>query len=226
VDIQDLMVLAEHLLREFQPVAHYKLDETEGSTAYDSIGSNDGTLHGNPAWQPAGGKVNGALLFDGVDDYVSMGFILDPAKGAFSAFAWIKGGAPGQVIMSQKDITIDLGTYPGSDWMGVGASDGRLITGLMDPPFDPLVSESVITDGQWHHVGLVYDFDGLHRHLYVDGAEVAKDADIAGGFGSDGGLYIGAGKALDAASFFSGLIDDIRIYDEVLSAEEVADLAR
>ena len=38
-----------------------------------------------------------------------------------------------------------------------------------------LASESVITDAQWHHVGLVYDFDGLHRCLYVDGAEGQRE---------------------------------------------------
>ena len=96
----------------------------------------------------------------------------------------------------------------------------------MHPPFDPLVSESVITDGQWHHIGLVYDFDGLKRYLYVDGAEVAKDTYFVGGVPSDGGLYFGVDKMLGQGTFFSGLIDDIRIYDEVISAEEVADLAR
>ena len=106
------------------------------------------------------------------------------------------------------------------------ARHGRLITRLTHPPFDPLASESVITDGQWHHVGLVYDFDGLHRHLYVDGAEVANDSDVVGGVGSNGGLYFGVGPALQTGTFWSGLIDDVRIYDEVLSAEEVAELAR
>jgi len=33
---------------------------------------------------------------------------------------------------------------------------------------------------------------------------------------ASGGLYIGAGKALDAASFFSGLIDDVRVYDRAV----------
>jgi hypothetical protein len=221
VDIQDLMVLAEYLLKEFQPVAHWKLDEPEGTIAQDSIGNNDGTLHGNPAWQPTGGKVGGGLQFDGVDDYVSTGFILNPAKGSFSTFAWIKGGAPGQVIISQTD-----GTGSGAAWLWADSSYGRLITRLMHPPFDPLVSESVITDVQWRHVGLVYDFDGLHRSLYVDGAEVAKDTDVVGGVDSNGGLYFGAGKTLDTASFFSGLIDDVRIYDRALSAEEIAELAR
>jgi hypothetical protein len=46
------------------------------------------------------------------------------------------------------------------------------------------------------------------------------------GVGSNGGLDFCADETLDVGSFFSGLIDDIRIYDEVLSAEEVAELAR
>ena len=46
------------------------------------------------------------------------------------------------------------------------------------------------------------------------------------GVGSYGGLYFGADKTLEQGSFFSGLIDDVRIYDDVLSAEEVAELAR
>ena len=49
---------------------------------------------------------------------------------------------------------------------------------------------------------------------------------FVGGVHSDGGLYFGAGKMLDASSFFSGLIDDVRIYDEVLSAEEIEAMAR
>ena len=73
---------------------------------------------------------------------------------------------------------------------------GKLITRLMHPTFESLVSESVITDWQWHHVGLVYDYDGLKRCLNVDGAKVAKDADVVGGVGSDGGLYLVPVKCL------------------------------
>jgi len=221
VDDQDLMVLAEYLLKALQPVAHWKLDETEGYIAQDSAGRTDGYTIGLPLWQPTGGKAGGALQFDGVDDYVATPFVLDPSKGSFSAFAWIKGAAPGQVIISQMD-----GTGTGNRWLWADPSYGRLMSWLMHPTFDPLLSESVITDDQWHHVGLVYDLDGLHRYLYVDGKEVAKDTDFVGGDPSDGGLYFGVNKTRDAAAFFSGLIDDIRIYDEVLSAEEVADLAR
>jgi len=225
VDIQDLIVLAEHLFEDYRLITHWKLDETEGSTAHDSVGDNDGTLNGEPVWQPASGKVDGALEFDGVDDYVSTDFILNPGEGPFSVFAWVKGGAPGQVIISQTDVTVGRTAQPGSTWLGTDPSDGRVMTGLMDTFFGPLESESVITDGAWHHIGLVYDFDGFLRKLYVDGTEVARDTNAVGGVYSEGGLYIGAGKNLEPGSFFSGLIDDVRVYNQALNAEEIAALA-
>lgn len=219
VDAQDLIVLAEHLFEDYRLIAHRELDETDGSIAYDSVGSYDGDLHGGPLWQPSGGKEGGALQFDGANDYVSTPFILDPAKGSFSAFAWVKSNARGQVIISQNDGT-------GTRWLWTDPSYGRLTSWLIHPPFGPLMSGTTITDGQWHHVGLIYDFEGLKRYLYVDGTEVAKDSDFVGGVGSDGGLYIGADKTLNAGSFFSGLIDDVRIYNQPLSAEEIAALAQ
>jgi C1A family cysteine protease len=229
IDMQDLVILVEQWLEELRPfsfpIAHWKLDETEGTVAYDSIGSNHSVLNGNPVWQPAGGKIDGALEFDGTDDYISTDFILNPVSGSFSVFAWIKGDAPGQVIVSQLDRIVGRTVYPGSTWLGTETSNGKLITTLMGPQFGPLESESVITDGQWHHIGLVYT-DEFNRHLYVDGLEVAKDTDIVDCASSDGGLYIGTGKTLDADSFFSGLIDDVRIYNQALSAEEIKALLR
>jgi hypothetical protein len=219
VDAQDLIVLAELMFEASRPIAHWKLDETEGSTAYDTAGPYDADLHGGPVWQPSGGMEGGALQFDGTDDYVSTPFILDPAAGSFSVFAWVKSGARGQVIISQNDGT-------GTRWLWTDPSYGRLITWVMHPPFDPLMSGSTITDDQWHHVGLVYDFDTLLRRLYVDGVKVAQDTDVSGGVGSSGGLYFGAEKTLGAGTFFSGLIDDVRIYDHVLTAEEIAALAK
>ncbi|MHC4486687.1 MAG: LamG-like jellyroll fold domain-containing protein [Planctomycetota bacterium] len=52
--------------------------------------------------------------------------------------------------------------------------------------------------------------------LYADDVEVTKDTQ-PGLEGSAGGLYIGAGNNLDASSFFSGLIDDVRIYDRAVT---------
>ena len=206
-------------------IAHWALDETEGDIAYDSAGENHGTLSGDPAWQPSGGKIAGSLQFDGIDDYISTNFVLDPTDSTFSVFAWIKGDVPGKVVISQAD-----GTGSGETWLGTESSQGKLMTGLVPPPagrFVPqqLISEFVVTDGQWHHIGFAWD--GSYRALYVDGIEVKRDAAIQASLkSSDGGLYIGAGKVLDAGSFFSGLIDDIRIYNLALSAEEIEELAR
>ena len=226
VDVQDLIVLAEHLFDDYRAIAQWKLDEKAGDIAYDSVGGHDATLHGGPLWQPAGGRFAGALEFDGIDDYMITPFILNPANGSLSAFAWIQGGAPGQVVISQADTNAGRTVTPGSTWLGVDASSGTLMTGFSDIYFGALVSETVITDGQWHHVGLVYDLDSLHRRLYVDGAQVAEDATVVSGVPSDGGLYIGTSKYLDAGTFFSGLIDDVRIYNQALNAEEIAALVQ
>jgi hypothetical protein len=219
VDVQDLIVLAEHLFEDYRFVAHWKMDETEGGIAYDSVGDNDGTLNGNPLWQSSGGKANGALQLDGLDDYISTPLIMDTVNGSLSAFAWIKGGTQGQVIISQT------GDFNGT-WLGINPSGDNLMTGFSAMYFGALVSETVITDGQWHHVGFVYDTDTFHRRLYVDGAQVAEDATAVSGMPSDDGLYIGASKDLDSTSFFSGLIDDVRIYNSALSTEEIAALAQ
>ncbi len=206
VDIQDLNVLAKHLYRLN---AHWEFDETEGSIAYDSFGDYDGTINGNPFWQPTEGIIGGALLLDGIDDYVSTPFILDPSKGSFSVFAWIYCWTPGQAMVSQ---TGDFG----ETWLGINTS-GDLITEFCDVYFDPLESGTIITDIQWHHVGLVYDLDTFHRQLYVDGILAAEDTTTVAGNPSDGGFYIGASKDLDSGTFFSGMIDDVRIYNQALS---------
>jgi N-acetylneuraminic acid mutarotase len=228
VDVQDLIVLAEHLFEEILPpglAAYWKLDEAEGIIAEDKAGDNDGTLSGEPLWQTDGGIKGGALQLDGIDDYIGTDFVLNPADEPFSVFAWIQGGDPGQVIISQLD---GIGT--GETWLGLDAQSGNLMTGLVPPPMGrfvpkPLVSESVITDGQWHNIGFVWD--GSYRSLYVDGIEVAKDTAAQNPLKpADGGLYIGASKDLDAGTFFSGLIDDVRIYNVALTSEQIAALAQ
>jgi len=206
-------------------VAHWTLDEAAGSVADDSVGNYDGTLYGGPAWLPAGGRLGGALQLDGVDDYISTPFVSNPNKGPFSVYAWVKGGPAGAVIVSQKDIP---GT--GATWLGAEPVQGRLMTALVPPAAgrtspQPLVSAFVVADWQWHHIGLVWD--GSLRHLYADGAEVAKDAAALSPLQScDGGLHLGAGKSLGAGAFWAGLLDDVRIYNVALTPAELEQLAR
>jgi N-acetylneuraminic acid mutarotase len=219
VDVQDLILLSEHLFEEILPpglVAYWKLDETEGDIAYDSAGGNFGTLSGNPIWQPESGRIAGTLQFDGLDDYISTDKVLNPKFAEFSVFAWIKGGSPGQVIISQKNSFGGVG----ATWLGIDPLNGCLMTGLVSPPIGRFISQQLesnyfITDDIWHHVGFVWD--GSYRTLYVDGIEVAKDINtLASLENSDGGLYVGTNKNHDAGTFFSGLIDDIRVYNRVV----------
>ena len=199
VDIKDVATLAECWLQEIGLIGHWKLDETEGSIAYDSAGDHDATVHGDAVWQPSAGQIDGALEFDGVDDYVETDFVLNPGQGPLSVFLWVKGEVPGQVILSQVG---------GVNWFYTLGPMGWLMTNLGQHGA-ALLSQTVITDGQWHRIGFTWDW--TNRTLYVDGVEVARDTQ-SGLAGSDGGLYFGAGKELESDSFFSGLIDDVKIY--------------
>lgn len=209
VDEKDLEVLMRYWGQEIldpRLAAYWKLDETSGMMAADSIGANSGTLVGNPIWQPAGGRVGGALQFDGIDDCVTTPFVYNPSVGPFSVFAWVKGGGPGQAILSQAG---------GANWLMAGAPDGVLMTDLKSTGRQgkSLTSATVITDDAWHHVGLVWD--GSNRILYVDDIEAAKDTQ-ANLPSSVGGLYLGAGANLASGSFWKGLIDDVRFYNRVV----------
>jgi hypothetical protein len=209
VDQKDLEVLMDHWQQDVNDPtlrAHWALDETQGVTATDRMGLGDGLFVGDPTWAPEGGVVNGALELDGDGDAVVTTLVHNPTAGPFSVFAWVKGGAPGQVVVSQAN---------GANWLMADSAKGTLATGLSQasPGRMPLVSESTFTDGAWHRVG--FTWDGRHRALYLDDVLVAEDAQdrLADCLGI---LNLGAGADMRAGSFFSGLIDDVRIYSRAV----------
>ncbi len=208
IDNRDLGGLARFWMRYPGMVAHWKFDEAEGEVAHDSAGRLSGTVHGSPAWQPDEGRIGGAISLDGIDDYVSTGTILNAGSGPFTVFIWVKGGRPGQTILSQSNKT---GT--GEVWLGTDAATGALMTRLTDGSriTQPLASNAVITDGLWHSLRLAWD--GSSRRLYVDGKEVAADKRRLNALrSSDADFYFGAGKDLEPSAFWSGLLDDLRVY--------------
>jgi hypothetical protein len=209
LDLEFLMSYWKQPINDHTLVAHWTLDEVEGTIAYDSAGVCDAYLMGDPVWQPDAGQIGGALMFDGVNDYVLAPLGLSPADGPFSVFSWIKGEVPGQVIISQSN---------GANWLGADPDLGCVMTELIPPAVgrfvpQPLISECVITDDQWHRIGFVWD--GENRALYVDDILVAEDAQ-ANLQGSDSGLYIGTGKSMESGTYWSGLIDDVRIYNRAV----------
>jgi hypothetical protein len=212
VDVQDLVLLSEHLFENLEDptlVAHWALDEAEGAVAVDSVsddGQSNGYIIGDPIWQPEGGIIDGAIQLDGVDDYIITFPVLNPANGPFSVLAWINGGAAGQTIISELS---------GANWLSTDPLDGSLMTELKVPGSfgTPLLSETIITDGDWHRIGLTWD--GLYRTLYVDSIIAAKD--MQGGLeDSSKSLHIGTSNNMETGTFWSGLIDDVRIYKRVV----------
>jgi hypothetical protein len=209
VDMQDMAVLTRYASgKVVDPtlVACWELDEKDGADVSDSAGTYPAHLVGNPVWQPEGGAVGGALELDGVDDCVMVTFQSALYQRAMSVLAWVKGGRPGQVIFSQQGY---------ANWLAAEKSTGELMTDVRAATRSgcPLCSKAIITDGQWHRVALVWD--GGIRTLYVDGVPVAADVqDSPKNPYAD--LAIGAGKDLAPGTFWSGLIDEVRIYSRVV----------
>ncbi|MBP7050817.1 MAG: MBL fold metallo-hydrolase [Phycisphaerae bacterium] len=191
---------------DFTFLAHWKLDESEGLIASDSVGDHDGTLVGGPVWEPTGGLLNGAIQLDGLDDTITTLFVRNPAEGVFSVFAWVRGGVAGQTILSQSG---------GANWLVADASTGALATQLKAAGRGSrdLVCDVGIVDGEWHQVGLTWD--GSSRTLYVD--SVMAKTDTQGSQASQTtGLRIGSGANAEPGTFWAGLIDDVRVYSRVI----------
>jgi lysophospholipase L1-like esterase len=208
VGYADLLGLGRYWMEYPGLVAHWRFDETQGEIASERPGRFDGTVHGQARWRPGAGVFGGALELDGVDDHVSTDNILNPNEGPFTLFAWVRGGQPGAVIVSQPD---EHGF--GQIWLALDPSTGGLMTGLTDGGRNgrPLVSAASVADGNWHRVQLVWN--GSQRFLRVDGQEVAGDTRMLGKLPfTNADFHFGAGQNLEANRFWAGLIDEIRIY--------------
>jgi hypothetical protein len=208
VDKKDLEVLMNYWQQDVNDptlAAHWALDETEGVVAHDSAGANDGTVMGLPAWQPTGGAAGGALELNG-KTFVTAKSALSPADGPFSVLAWVKGGAPGQSIIAQQG---------GVNWLMADASQGALLTQLSKGgrTGSGLPSTAIIADGDWHRLG--FTWDGAARRLHVDDVLVAEDTQT-GLAACTGGVLIGCGSNMAPGTFWSGLIDDVRIYNRAV----------
>jgi hypothetical protein len=206
MDLELLMSFWQQPVDDSTLIAHWALDEAEGDVAYDSAGLNDASVIGNPIWQPSAGQVNGAIQLDGFDDCLIASSPINVAESPFSLMIWIKGGAPGQAIISEPS---------GSDWLSLDPQSGYLMTELKEAGRSggPLLSQAVVTDGNWRRIGYVWD--GMYRTLYVDDIAVAED--IQSGLQSNSsGFYIGTGKTMAPGTYFEGFIDDVRIYNRAI----------
>jgi hypothetical protein len=205
-----------------QPIAHWKFDEGDGNTAYDSAGNNHGILIGDPTWGE--GQISGALGFDGADDYVEVG---DSPKlegmDNLTICAWIR---PQQNAGQDNVVIVDKVCYTAYRFhiYDVDQADGtgRLTSWINGNTCSPTPNvELEMSGSSWYHVVLVYDNNDNEVRYYVDGSLGGTKALASGAIGTNSApLWIARGNH-PSPHYFTGIIDDVRLYDRVLSAEEV-----
>lgn len=215
------------------PIAEWKLDENLGISAFDTSGNGiTGTLGGDgsgsdiPVWRP--GKVGQSLLFDGVDDFISMG---DPSSGildfgissAFTISLWVKtdidaitdtypliiskeGGSP----RNGYNILANLAQYS-NNWTG------QVFAGGTQYNCDSLVD---ITDGKWHHLAFKHVFN-LYA-TYTDGKMTNICTLTNSNISNSMSFHVGTHSVPFTGSYFNGQIDNIRVYNYTRTPAQTA----
>jgi hypothetical protein len=225
--------LGDHL------VGYWKFDETSGTTIIDSSGNgNDGYLGTGPATGATedpirvGGLFDGgALSFNGTQNLCTVPN--SPTLGSLSAFtyvAWIYptgfgGSGFGRILSKESDAGFDenyflIFAFDGTSTQSLGAElDGATTK-------DTIAAASGIVLNTWQQVAVTYEDCGDRKaHLYVNGHEVSYVAQpaVSGTFvRTSHPFIIGNRPGLDRG--FSGIIDDVQVYNAALTASEIASL--
>ncbi len=204
-------------------LGYWKFDERTGTIATDSSGNNNhGTLMGRPVWRPEGGWLGGALDFAARGDYVKVerprGFNFAP--NSFSLSAWIyprETRGRWHAIMEYDRNSLNGNRF--GLWLDL---EGRLHFRVGQNTWQ---GPDGLTPNQWYQVAATYNATTHAMDIFVDGQLVAT-ATQQRGFTTPmaSTLTIGANGAGDD-EFFSGLIDDVRVFRVALSEEDVMTLA-
>jgi len=205
-----------------QPVSHWKFDEGEGTIAYDSVGTNHGTIYG-ATWTT--GQINSALSFDGVDDYVDIPYnsSLDiDAQDGITLSVWINLNTyPDSLhqgpIFGLYDST-DAGT---KNYLAIGKSIyGNVIAWDQFPPSGGGITSIKPDLDTWYHV--VVTEDSSQKAIYINGTLDVSD-NIPESYQGKTPDTIRIGNRADglATFYFNGTIDDVSVYNRALSAEEI-----
>jgi len=202
-------------------VGYWNFDDNDlnGNTLYDKSGnSNNGTNNG--ATTGATGILKQAFEFNGTSDYVEVNHnsSIDISSGSFTYGLWIyalssiggydmpifKGGSHA----SNPGYDMELGL----EWWGANISDGS-VSKAVDISDTPL-------NNQWVNIVVVIDRTAQKLYSYVNGVGVSSGTDISTVGSIDSSVYnLYFGKY--SSSPFNGKIDEVRIYNRALSADEI-----
>jgi len=204
-------------------VGYWALD---GDAADSSGNGNDGILEGSPGWGSGSPGFGQALSLDGQDDHVLLGTC--PALSGptdFSLSIRVKTtSVGGHVIMQQRN-----GGYNGEYILNMGSSHntpmnpGQVYFMVYNGGFQwEIWSSKIVNDGDWHHIAVVRE--GETGTIYIDGeADGTATGDIKD---LDNAISAAIGADIrDNGKYFEGEIDDVLIYNRVLTENEIQQLA-
>jgi predicted phage tail protein len=198
-------------------VAAYGFDEGAGTTLTDLSGSgNNGSISG-ATWAGAGsGKFGNALSFNGSNNVVTVpdSATLDLTTG-MTLEAWVRPTAAlntwRTVVMKEQPSYYAYGMYAGT---GTGFPSGNAMIGVTDADTR---GTAAIPQNAWTHMAATYD--GNMLSLFVNGVRVSQLLAPGSMATSNSALKIG-GNAI-WGEFFSGLIDEVRIYNKALTLSQI-----
>ncbi len=202
-------------------IAHYNFDETSGTTVNDSsLLNNTAQLNGGAVW--AVGKNGNAVSFDGTSGYVSMPSGILSNVNDVTISAWVKLNA-----ISQWARIFDFGTGTNSYmFLAPQSGDSKLKFAITTNgnSYEEQINAPVLETGSWKHITVT--LSGNTGILYVDGLEVARNESMTlkpSSLGNTTQNYIWKSQ-FEHDPYMDGLVDDFRIYNKALNADEVKTL--
>lgn len=209
-------------------VGYWHLDEATSTTAYDSSGfTNAGTLTNGPTWQSASNcKAGGCLSFDGVDDAVSISGSsaslqdLTDDGNSFSFAGWFK---PSGLPQNTNDgyLFFRVGFHEGPFYLKT-TGELRAVIWYSDNTNTVISTGSILQTGTWYHVAMTVNESTNEFKLYLDGAQIGSTATITKALREYGTAVYRIGGNTTYSSY--GLVDDVRVYNRVLTATEILNL--
>lgn len=205
-------VQVAHAAGQQDPVGAWTLDEGTGTTAHDTAGVHDATVTGS--WVP--GVSGTALQFDGSGQYAQTGGPVLDTTGNYSVSAWVRLDRTGSWATAvSQDGAPSSGFY-----LQYSAADNRL---AFSTSSGRALSDVAPQAGRWYHLVGVHDADAGTYVLYVDGVAQAKTWSQPTGEVAPGPLAIGRAVSGGRQSdFWPGSVDDVVVWNRVLTAAEVA----
>ncbi len=211
-------------------LAHWSFNEAGGATvAADSVGSNDGALAGDAAFVTGGIEGNALSVTETGAGLVNMGDIFGFTSGDFSIAVWVKTAqgynSPHSFFVGKHRSGFVAGYFAAMNTSSTyGQLDKAWFYDSDGSPGDEPRSTTTVNDGLWHQVVTVYDEDGLSQ-IYVDGGSV-EDSRTSIPIGAVTAPFLIGGISVGTtpAATFTGLVDDVQLYDQALTSDQVQQL--